>query len=83
MRLAWSVLARVECQLSNLLLCELPVPGCWIPRERYRVPSTNRTKVPIMRFTLAASDWSKARTYPNARATSKHECVSRIDPSAV
>ena len=46
-------------------------------------PSTNLTSVPIIRFTLAVNEQSKHRTYPNARATSKHDCVSRMDPSAV
>ena len=49
----------------------------------YRFPSTNRTSVPMMRFTVAVNEWSRVRTYPNARATSKHECVSRMEPSAV
>jgi len=45
--------------------------------QSYRFPSTNRTSVPIIRFTVAVNECSNSRTYPKARATSKHDARLR------
>ncbi len=39
----------------------------------YLFPSTNRTKVPVIRLIKTKNSGSKVRTYPNARATSRQE----------